>query len=78
MSGFRVVSSMPFQDGAGNQLAVILETNHRSWKLFVRHTPAGLPSADSEWVNYPTSELGKAGFAETVERVRAEGWEEVS
>jgi hypothetical protein len=74
VNGFRVVSSTPFQDGGGNRLAVILETNDRAWKLFVRHTPRGLPSRESEWRVFPTLELGRQFFEETVQEVEGMGW----
>lgn len=73
MSGYRELVRTELIDEEHNRLAVILETNDKSWKVFARHYERGM-AQDSAWVNYPTEEGGKAGHEQVVGDAEQRGW----
>lgn len=80
-SGYREVARRELVDPEGNVLAIVIESNTVSFKMFAEYrTPDQTSSeaAHSGWWSFMKLDRAKEQMSEKVEEAKALGWEEAS
>lgn len=79
-SGYREVERRELVDPEGNVLALVIESNTVSFKMFAEYrTPDQTSSeaAHSGWWSFMKLDRAREQLQEKVEEAKAQGWEEV-